>query len=99
MINAIEVMRSRTELARGAVAEVLIWRVPEPVRGSTHYFKYRLALVVDDVCVLRYDSEAGKGDHRHVHGRELAYTFVGTGALRRDFLLDAAAWLERHGRY
>ena len=28
--------------------------------------KYRLALVVDGLCVLRYDNETGKGDHRHI---------------------------------
>ena len=28
-----------------------------------HGFKYRLAFVVNGVCVLRYDNEAGKGDH------------------------------------
>jgi Family of unknown function (DUF6516) len=28
-------------------------------------FKYRLALVADGICVLRYDNETGKNDHRH----------------------------------
>jgi hypothetical protein len=36
------------------------------VRGSRHQYKYRLVLVVNDDCVLRYDNEAGKGDHKHV---------------------------------
>jgi hypothetical protein len=31
-----------------------------------HELWYRLALVVGGKCVLRYDNEAGKGDHRHV---------------------------------
>ena len=40
-----------------------------------HDFKYRLAYVVDGVCVVRYDNEAGKGDHRHFGERESNYTF------------------------
>ena len=50
----------------GSFVEIVIWRVHRPVRGSAHQFKYRLALIVDEVCVLRYDNETGKGDHRHV---------------------------------
>lgn len=54
--------------------ELVIWRVPDPVRGSAHGLEYRLALVVDGVCVLRYDNEAGKGDHKHVGEREMPTT-------------------------
>jgi hypothetical protein len=50
----------------GTFVEIVIWQLPRPARGSLHRFKYRLALVVDGVCVLRYDNEAGKGDHRHI---------------------------------
>jgi hypothetical protein len=49
-----------------AFAELGVWRIPAPVRGSQHEFRYRLALAVDGKCVLRYDNEPGKGDHRHV---------------------------------
>jgi Family of unknown function (DUF6516) len=52
------------------------WRLDRPMRGSIHRFKYRLALVADLVCVLRYDNEAGKGDHRHIGGVEKGYRFV-----------------------
>ncbi len=61
----------RYELSVGVSVELVIWRVPTPLRGSAHLFKYRLALIVDDVCVLRYDNEAGKGDHRHIGNREV----------------------------
>jgi hypothetical protein len=70
--------------------------VPEPVRGSTHEYKYSLVLVVGDVCVLRYDNEAGKGDHIHADTDEYPYQFSGIAQLQRDFLVDAGAWLERH---
>ncbi|HEY4140125.1 MAG TPA: DUF6516 family protein [Pseudolabrys sp.] len=95
-MDAIEVENRQLGFGEQARAEFVIWRVLEPVRGSRHYFKYRLALIVDDVCVLRYDNEAGKGDHRHVDDREFEYVFSGIEALRRDFVLDARAWLARH---
>jgi hypothetical protein len=39
--------RSRTDFEDGSFVEIVIWRVPRPVRGSSHTFKYRLAFVVD----------------------------------------------------
>jgi hypothetical protein len=65
----------RRVLERGFI-EVVVWRLVRPVRGVGHLFKYRLAYVVDGECVLRYDNESGKGDHRHVGSREEAYAFV-----------------------
>ena len=56
----------RHVLSETAFAELVVWRVPVPVSGSRHEFRYRLALVVDGTCVLRYDNEAGNGDHRHI---------------------------------
>ncbi len=94
MVDAIRMYSERLRLGDGVFAEIVVWRVPEPVRGSSHHFKYRLALIAEEVCVLRFDNEAGKGDHKHVGDRELAYDFVGVDALRRDFLLAARAWLE-----
>ncbi len=29
-------------------------------------------------CLVRYDNEAGKGDHKHIEDREQAYQFVDT---------------------
>lgn len=63
-MNAAELVRTRITYSEAAFAELVLWQVPKPVAGSTHGFKYRLAYVVRDVCVLRYDSEVGKGDHR-----------------------------------
>jgi hypothetical protein len=72
-------------------AEIVVWQVPRSVRGSRHRFKYRLALVRDGVCVLRYDNEAGKGDHRHFGNTEERYVFADTDALLADFWRDVAA--------
>ena len=49
-------------LSEDAFVEFVVWRLPQPARGSTHQYKYRLALVERGVCVLRYDNEAGKGE-------------------------------------
>lgn len=42
--------------------------------------------------MLRYDNEAGKGDHRHVGTQEMPYGFVSVDQLLDDFLADVAAW-------
>jgi predicted transcriptional regulator len=54
-----------------------------------------LALVEKGVSVLRYDNEAGKGDHRHVGRREFAYRFVDLEELKIDFWKDVEEWLKR----
>ncbi len=64
------------------------------MRGSSHSYKYRLAYVVQGRCVLRYDNEPGKGDHRHLGEAEQPYTFVSVDQLLDDFLADVAAWSE-----
>lgn len=73
-------------------AEIVIWRVPRPVPGSEHQYKYRLAFVVDQRCVLRYDNETRKGDHRHIGEREEAYRFTTIDALLADFRRDIEHW-------
>jgi Family of unknown function (DUF6516) len=72
--------------------ELVVWNVPKPVRESGHRFKYRLALVVDGVCVLRYDNEAGKGDHKHIGQEEIPYHFTSPEALLADFWADVEPW-------
>jgi hypothetical protein len=47
---------------------------------------------VEGECVLRYDNESGKGDHRHTGGKETAYVFVSVDQLLDDFLADVAGW-------
>jgi len=73
-------------------AEVVIWELPTPLHGSAHALKYRLAFVVSGQCVLRYDNEAGKGDHRHAGDRERAYRFQSIEKLLADFERDVAGW-------
>jgi hypothetical protein len=86
-------LRERRIMGFGFV-EAVVWMLPQPLSGSTHAFKYRLAYVVSGECVLRYDNEAGKGDHRHVGNRETPYDFVWPDRLLDDFFADVAAWKE-----
>jgi hypothetical protein len=87
--------RKREGLTETAFVELVIWRVLEPVRGSGHVYKYSLALVSKGVCVLRYDNEAGKGDHKHVGDQEVAYRFIDLAKLQSDFWNDVEAWRAR----
>lgn len=85
-------LRERHVLARDAFVEIRVWRVPRPVRGSSHAFKYALVLVVAGECVLRYDNEAGKGDHKHDGDRESPYPFTTPEALLADFWREVDSW-------
>jgi Family of unknown function (DUF6516) len=80
--------RSRIAHSDKAFSEVVVWAVQKPLRGSNHNLKYRLALVVGGVCVLRYDNESGKGDHRHIGSKESPYGFSSLDKLFADFQRD-----------
>ena len=97
-MKAIPLIRRRVVLAPDAFVEVAVWRVHGPVQPSPHTFKYRLAYVVRGECVLRYDNERGKGDHRHVDGRETPYPFTTADQLMADFEADMTRWNHEHGR-
>ncbi|MBK8676666.1 MAG: hypothetical protein IPN27_09860 [Cellvibrionales bacterium] len=66
--------------------------VVAPLRGSRHRYKYRLAYVVNETCVLRYDNENGKGDHRHYGEIETNYVFTELAQLLTDFAADITRW-------
>ena len=84
--------RKRIALLENTFAEMAVWKVPEPVRGSSHGFKYRLALVAEGICGLRYDNESGKGDHKHIEEVEMAYHFTDLESLQVDFWQDVRIW-------
>ncbi|HLK80871.1 MAG TPA: DUF6516 family protein [Xanthobacteraceae bacterium] len=88
--------RQRSPVGEHAFAELAIWRLPRQLPGSAHSLKYRLALVVRGVCVLRYDNEAHKGDHRHIGSEETAYAFTTVDQLLADFWADVDAWENRY---
>jgi hypothetical protein len=85
-------LRERWIIAEDQFADVVIWELPNPVSGSRHAFKHRLALVVDEVCVLRFDNEAGKGDHKHLGDRQVRYEFSSVDQLLNDFWNEIGKW-------
>jgi hypothetical protein len=85
-------IKDRIILSENSFAELVLLRLPNPKAGSIHAFKYRLAFVVDGVCVLRYGNEAGKGDHKHIGAIETAYVFESPHRLLADFWHDVDAW-------
>lgn len=91
-MKAVQLVSTRIAYSESAFAELVLWRVPKPIEGSSHGFKYRLAYVVRGKCVLRYDNEVGKGDHRHFDEKEDAYIFTTPDQLITDFQNDIARW-------
>jgi len=91
-MKAVLMLHERHPLSEDAFVEMVVWRLPTPLPGCGHPFKYRLALIVNGACVLRYDNEAGKGDHRHAGKEQQSYSFTTPEALLEDFWNDAARW-------
>jgi hypothetical protein len=89
-------LRERLVFSRRAFVEIVVWRLPMPASGSHHGFKYRLAYVANDRCVIRFDNEAGKGDHVHIEKAERSYAFTNLEALQADFWQAVAK--RRRGR-
>ena len=79
-------MRERLILSRRAFVEIVIWKLPQPLPYSQLAFKYRLAYIANRRCVLRFDNEAGKSDHKHLDEVEARYVFTSPDALQTDFL-------------
>ena len=71
-MKATLLVRRRERQRDGTFMEIVIWQLPRRLPGSTHRYKYRLALIDQEECVLRYDNESGKGDHHHQDASETA---------------------------
>lgn len=97
-MRAVALTRRRVVVAADAFVDLVVWRLPEPLAPSTHCFKYRLAYVVGGECVVLYDNERGKGDHRHVGKSERPYRFVSADRLMADFGADIERWNRENRR-
>jgi len=91
-MDAEPLLAERLVLDELSFVELVVWQLTQPVAGCHHDLKYRLAYVVKGVCVVRYDNESGKGDHRHIGGREAPYRFRSLDTLQTDFWTDVAQW-------
>ncbi|EZA17940.1 hypothetical protein BW76_01100 [Escherichia coli O28ac:NM str. 02-3404] len=75
-------------LGESEYIRIRIWEVEPAVLGSQHNYKYSMAYVVDGMCVMRYDNERGKGDHKHIGSQKVSTSFVTIEQLLADFLAD-----------
>jgi len=91
-MKAQRLLDERVLLGEAALAELRVSRVSAPVSDSLHDLKYSLALIVSGVCVLRYDNETGKGDHKHIGAIDRPYRVTTAAALVADFWHDADHW-------
>jgi hypothetical protein len=64
-----------------------LWAVRAGSRSRTHPAFGRQA-----PCVVGYDNETGKGDHKHFGKRELHYRFVDVETLVADFYTDVRSY-------
>jgi hypothetical protein len=70
----------------GEIIQMRVWYVPNPVTPSEHHFKYSLFYGQVDHRFIGFDNERGKGDHCHIDGIEIPYTFITLEKLIEDFI-------------
>lgn len=90
-------LRRRETLPGGVVIEMVIWQLPVSTAERPHGLKYRLQAHRGGRTLVRYDNEAGKGDHRHCGRRAERYVFAGMERLIEDFIADVERLGGRHG--
>lgn len=78
----------------GNTIEMTLWKLSKPTADKPHGYKYSLVYINAGERVIGYDNAEGKGDHRHVLGKERPYKFSGVHKLIGDFYRD----IERYKR-
>lgn len=81
-------LRNKRMYADGAIREMVIWELPAIDPERPHGLKYRLYYGLNGECLVRYDNERGKGDHRHYGNDEENYRFTSAEQLLIDFQRD-----------
>lgn len=88
-MRAILVYRNKRILPDGSIQEIVIWKLPEATPDQPHGMKYRLYFGLQNgICLVRYDNEKGKGDHKHLLDKEEPYNFIDVETLMADFFSD-----------
>jgi len=74
------------------LVQMVLWRLPRPTKDRPHGLKYRLYLGRAGQTLVRYDNEAGKGNHRHIGSDEVQtpYDFSSLEQLLNDFREECA---------
>ena len=79
-------LRSKEVLSDGAILEMVIWHLLEPVLGCVHPYKYQLYYGKAGIRIVGFDNERPKGDYCHVDGVENIYKFIDVDHLVYDFM-------------
>ncbi len=83
------ILHTKKEDSQGNTTEMVLWKLPQPSPDRPHGIKYRCyhgnAL---GQCIVRYDNETGKGDHKHIGEKEIPYKFISVEKLIEDFIDD-----------
>ena len=87
-MKATPIYRKKETLPNGLLIEAVVWRLPQPLPECMHVYKYRLYAGREGRCLVRYDNERGKGDHRHLGEIEVPYIFESFARLMTDFMAD-----------
>ena len=70
--------------------EIVIWVLSTQNAERPHGLKYRMYCGRTGKCIVRYDNETGKGDHRHHGLSEEPYPFESLEKLVEDFRNDCS---------
>jgi hypothetical protein len=91
-MKAVLIYRHRVDFDDGAIMEIVVWKLPKPVPGCVHPYKYRLYYGLAGRRLIGFDNERPKGDHRHTGPTETPYAFSGPEQLIDDFLSEVEKW-------
>lgn len=87
-MKAIKLFHDKATLPDGSIVEMTIWQLATANPERPHGLKYSLYYGRAGERLVGYDNERGKGDHKHIAGREQRYRFVSVEQLVADFLAD-----------
>ncbi len=90
-MKATLIYRKTETLVNGVKLEMVIWQLQAASLDRPHGIKYRLWAGYAGNTLVRYDNEAGKGDHKHVGATEMPYLWQGLEKLVADFIADVEA--------
>lgn len=83
------IYRDKIIFADGSIMELVLWNLPKTSLDRPHSIKYRLYYSdANGNCIVRYDNETGKGDHKHIKDEEFPYKFMNKDQLIEDFWRD-----------
>lgn len=75
---------ARRKLLDGSFIDFSIDKI-KPDEWRPHGYRYRLAWIWDDECLVLFDNHHGKSDHFHIGEFEFPYEFISINQLIEDF--------------